>query len=175
MSVDITVIPREILSEMDRMYSLVDRKQKELALTLEKDRYRCKLAWYNNEYNYAYDGEGEAVILHPIPVISIDGVCQIQILFDKINVAALIRPKNALSCDYGVLQRYSFRVRDESMDYRSEYYNSGNCQDITELMEKIVGCGKRCLAFVFTLPLETNGESMSELVSLLRRERFFYY
>lgn len=107
---------------------------------------------------------------YPIPVISVKGLCDVEISFDGISVTAKKKRKDVLNSSFAKLKGYSFEVFGVE-DYLHTVYRDG--MTIAEM--KGTSCSEeREIVFCFSLPWDIDGEAMYGFAKLLRQEEFYY-
>lgn len=126
--------------------------------------------WFNGHYHRGAAGEWVREAF-PIPVISVKGLCDIEIQPGQISVSAKLRRDAALAYPFERLAGYTFEAYGVE-DYLADYYRPG--QPLQALRERIRACRETEIGFSFVFPFEAAAESVAALVALLERERFFY-
>ena len=133
----------EFLTEINAAYYRLEMKQAEIVHALFHRIFEIKSGWYNGHYHKSNDGEW-CRESYPIPVVSVNIFCDIEIHFDKIYVSTKL----------------------------ADYYHEG--QTIQVLKDTISCCNEDEIGFSFAFPFETDGKQIFEFVKLLRREGFYY-
>lgn len=88
----------------------------------EKVDRNIDVGFYNGHYVKNDFGEYER-LSYPIPVITVKGLCDVEIGFDNVTVSAKLNRDGALQFDYSLLDGYKFEaygVEDYLSDYRSD-------------------------------------------------------
>lgn len=78
---------KELLNVINVAYDRLETKQAEIVHALSHGKDELRSGWYNHHYHK--DDRGNWVReAYPIPVIGVNGVCDIEIHFDTISVTA---------------------------------------------------------------------------------------
>ena len=72
------MITKELLGEIDSAYHELELKHAEIVHALFHRMFKLESGWYNGHYNRTEDGNWHCDS-YPIPVISIKGLCDIEI------------------------------------------------------------------------------------------------
>jgi len=158
--------------ELNSFYKSLDLKRKEVVSLLGflKGRYKITVGWFNG--HYAKDGNGDFQIEYfPIPVISIYGLCDIEISTEGASVSTKLKREDALGFDIGQLKGYAFEVFGV-VDYLSTYYAEGVSED--QYRKNILASKEKDIGFAFSLPNDKDGKSLLALLKLLIEDGFFY-
>lgn len=161
---------QEILHEIQRFYDRLERKSAQIGHALSHRIFELEVGWYNGHYHKG-DHETWMRESYPIPVISVKGLCDIEIQPDHISVSTKLKRSAALSDSFEMFVEYDFEAYGVE-DYLTDFYHTG--QTIEELKENILACKEREIGFSFVFPFDADNERMFEFVKLLRREGFYY-
>lgn len=159
-----------VLNEINGAYSQLEAKHDELMKTLKQEIPDAASGWYNGHYHKKGNGQWVKEAF-PIPVISLKGLCDIEIRFDGISVTAKLGREAALARTYEDLMAYEFEAYGVE-NYLSDYYGPGQTE--RELKENIGRGNERNIGFSFAFPFGADGKQLLEFVKLLKREGFFY-
>ena len=124
--------------------------------------------WYSGHYSKDDSGEYRED-LFPIPVISVKGLCDLEIGFDQISVSAKKRRKDALAYDFGRIP-VPFQVYGVK-NYLADYYLPGMTPE--QLRENLKNSGEAEIGVSFPFPFETEPETLFRFAELLKREGFY--
>ena len=160
----------EFLTEINAAYYRLEMKQAEIVHALFHRIFEIKSGWYNGHYHKSNDGEW-CRESYPIPVVSVNSFCDIEIQFDKIYVSTKLKRDVVLAYSFEKMADYQFEAYGVE-DYLADYYHEG--QTIQELKDTISCCNEDEIGFSFAFPFETDGKQIFEFVKLLRREGFYY-
>ena len=163
----IGVILRESLNEA---YSGLEAKHNEIICALTHRIFELESGWYNGHYRKDPDGKWVRDA-YPIPVITVKGLCDIEIQFDRISVSAKLKREMALEYPFDKFMDYEFEAYGVE-DYLSDYYHPG--QSVQELKDSISASSETEIGLSFSFSLEVTGQKIFEFVKLIRREGFYY-
>lgn len=157
------MISRELLNEA---YSQMEAKRGKIVCAFTQYGFELESGWYNGHYQK--NGDGEWVRdAYPIPVISVRGLCDIEIQFDGITVTAKMKRTAALAYPFDKLMAYEFEAYGVE-DYLSDYYHPG--QTVQDLKDNIRASSEKEIGFSFAFPFETESKQVLEFAKLLRQE-----
>ena len=160
----------ELQKEMNAAYDRLEKKHDALVQALFHRIFELESGWFNGHYQKNKDGSFSRDS-YPIPVISVKGICDVEIQFDRIDVSTKLEREKALTYSFDKMADYSFEAYGVE-DYLGDYYHEG--QTIQELRDNILGSEEKEIGFSFTFSFDTEGEKILEFVKLLRREGFYY-
>lgn len=161
---------KELLKEINSAYYHLEMKQAEITHALFHRIFELESGWYNGHYDKNDAGEWHRES-YPIPVISVNGFCDIEIQFDKITVSTKLKRDTALTYSFEKFSEYEFEVYGVE-DYLADFYHEG--QTIQEMKDNICACDETEIGFSFVFPFDVEGKQIYEFVKLLRREGFYY-
>lgn len=161
------MISRESLNEA---YSGLEAKHNEIIRALSHRIFELESGWYNGHYQKDSDGKWIRDA-YPIPVITVKGLCDIEIQLDRISVSTKLKRDAAMAYSFDKLMEYEFEAYGVE-DYLSDYYHPG--QTIWELKDNIKASDEAEIGFSFIFSLEVAGQQIFEFTKLLRREGFYY-
>ena len=164
------MIPNELLNEINIVYGKLEDKCTKLRGLINGTGEETAYGWYNNHYRKDESGEWVREA-YPIQVITVKGICDIEIEFDRISVSAKLRREDAFNYDYQKFAAYSFEVYGVE-DYLADYYHEG--QKISVLKENISACGEKEIGYSFYFEFDCDEKVISEFVGLLADEGFYY-
>ena len=160
----------QILNEINTAYSHLEMKQTELVSALFHRIFELDWGWYNGHYHQDETGNWFRDS-YPIPVISVKGLCDIEISFDKISISTKLKRKEALAYPFEKFAGYEFEAYGVE-DYLTDFYQPG--QTVQDLKENIRVCDEKEIGFSFVFPFDVEGKHIFEFVELLRREGVYY-
>ena len=116
----VSVISRDLLNEA---YSGLEAKHDEIIRALTNRIFELGSGWYNGHYQK--DPEGKWVRdAYPIPVITVKGLCDIEIQFDGISVSTKLKRETALEYPFDKFMDHGFEAYGVE-DYLGDYYHPG--------------------------------------------------
>lgn len=161
------MISRESLNEA---YSGLEEKHNEVIRALTHRIFELESGWYNGHYQK--DSNGKWVRdAYPIPVVTVKGLCDIEIQFDRISVSAKLKREMALEYPFDKFMDYEFEAYGVE-DYLSDYYHPG--QSVQDLKDSIRASSEAEIGLSFLLPRDVTEQKIFEFVKMLRREGFYY-
>ena len=164
------MVNKELLNEINIVYQQLEVKKAQIAHALAHRVFEIESGWYNGHYQKNDAGEW-CRDSYPIPVISVKGLCDIEIQFEKISVSAKLKRGVALTYSFDKMLKYEFEAYGVE-DYLADYYHTG--LSIQDMRDNINHCEETEIGFSFTFPFEAEGKELVEFVKLLRREGFYY-
>lgn len=162
-----------VLMELDKLNSfykaLEDRKNEIVSLLAS---YGCDftVGYYNGHYSKRADGHYE-IEFYPIPVISIAGLCDIEINVMDTTISTKLTKERAICFDYSQISGYTFEVYGVE-DYLADYYAKGD--SIKAMIGKIQMSDEKQIGFSFCFDTVFHGEELSGLLRLFSSCGFFY-
>ena len=151
--------------QLNKIYEKLDEKAREISKLLD-----CSYAYYNGHYN-RNESDNYEIEYFPIPVITIKGVCDIEIGLDQISVTAKLSKKDALSYDYGKVKAFNFEAYGEN-NYLDDFYIAGSTID--GMIKKIEKSSESNIFFSFAFPYEMDSDDLCKFVKFIKSEGFFY-
>lgn len=155
---------------LDELYRALCSKCEELTVALRREELEADAGFFNGHYHRASDGEWQ-MEHYPIPVISVKGLCDIEINLDGISVSTKKRRRDALECSFDKFRGYSFEAYGVE-GYLDTFYRNG--MTIDEMGENIRRCGEREIGFEFGFPSDAESAAVLRLIKLLIEEGFYY-
>ncbi len=164
------MITKELMNEINRAYHELDMKSAEITSALFHRIFSLESGWYSGHYHKTEEGNWQYES-YPIPVISVKGLCDVEISFQGISVSTKLKRASALEYAYEKIKSYHFEAYGVE-DYFCDFYGEG--QTIEDLKRNIWQSNEEEIGFAFSFPAETNGKRIFEFAKLLRREGFYY-
>lgn len=158
--------------ELNEFYKKLDSKAAELAGPFNKIHriFNYKIAYFNGHYSRDEQG-GYQMDYFPIPVISIENYCDIEIGIDGVSLSTKLKREDALKFDYIKLCDYKFEAYGVQ-DYLNDFYVEGNT--VEQLIINIRKSQEKEIGFAFYFSDTVDGEQMYRFVKFLRKEGFYY-
>lgn len=154
---------------IDAAYFALEEKKAEVAAILLRNRYRTSESWYNGHYRKNAIGEWIRES-YPIPVLTVLGLCDIEIEFDKISVSTKLERGRAMEYDYEKLNEFTFEAYGVE-DYLMDFYQSG--QNFRKIKANVEKSGEAEVGYSFLLPTEICEDELVKLLTLLDQEGFY--
>lgn len=158
--------------ELNQVYKGLDTKARNiiaLCISLHKGM-SCTCGYYNGHYHRNAEGTYE-MDYFPIPVITVEGLCDIELDLDRITVSTKLKRDAALGYNYEKLNDYKFEAFGVE-EYLDDFYLEG--YSYNDLVKNIEACAEQEIGFAFEVPFAVNGAEILEFVQFLKREGFYY-
>ncbi len=126
--------------------------------------------YYSGHYHKNVEGK-YVMDFFPIPVVTVKGLCDIEIDLDKVSVSTKLRREVALKYSYEKMSGYEFEVYGVD-EYLNDFYVKGN--SYSELVENIASSKEIEIGFLFLFSEDVGAEEIYKCVKFLRKEGFFY-
>lgn len=154
---------------LNQIYAPLDTRRAQLTAALKERGFSPEWGFFNG---HCWEtSPGTYTMDHfPIPVITVPGLCDIELDLERVSVSAKLRRADALARSFAPLREYPFEAYGVE-DYLATYYREGSTLDE---MRKAIGQSKENeIGFSFLLPPSAGGDTVAALVQLLRREGFY--
>ncbi|MDE7438897.1 MAG: hypothetical protein K2N23_00045 [Clostridia bacterium] len=156
--------------QLNGFYKNLDGKAEQIKDVLVKNGFKAEKKYYNGHYNK--DASGNYVMdYYPIPVIEVEGLCDIEIVGIHINISTKTSIKNAIQLNYENLSEYYYEVYGV-VDYLSDYYRSG--EDIVKLYKNLEACKETEIGFGFSFVNNTTADKILSVAVVLKENGFYY-
>lgn len=158
--------------ELNEVYKKLESKMHDIAAPFISlhNGFDFICGYYNGHYHK--DSEGKYVMDYfPIPVITVDGLCDIEIDLDKVSISTKLKREAALGYEYEKLSEYAFEVYGVE-EYLDDFYVEGNTYP--ELVKNIENSEEKEIGFSFMFSGDVGAEEIYKVVKFLRKEEFFY-
>ena len=121
---------------------------------------------------YARDGRGEfRRQAYPIPVVSVEGLCDIELGFLSLSITAKLARARALAFPYEALPPCSLGACGEE-DHLSDYYHAG--QSLETLRKNVASSRETEIGFAFSLPMTIEPDTLAAFLTFLKNSGFSY-
>ncbi len=90
---------KDFLNEVNDAYYQLEMKQAQITHALLHRIFEIESGWYNSHYHKGESGEWHRES-YPIPVVTVKGLCDIEISFDEITVSTKLKRAKALEYSY---------------------------------------------------------------------------
>lgn len=159
------------MKELNGMYCRLQMKCSELMRGLHHRIFETEWGWYSGHYYKNSGGEYERTE-YPIPVITVKGLCDIEINLDSVSLTTKRRRTETLDYAFDKFSGVPFEVFSIEDYLDEDYYAPGT--DIGVFRDRIRKSQENDLGFSFLFDFDVGGDRMYEFVKLLRREGFYY-
>ncbi len=161
---------RRLLSEIGAAYRALETRLEIVKAAVCQTGLKCTSGWYNG--HYARDGRGEfRRQAYPIPVVSVEGLCDIELGFSALNITAKLHREQALAFPYERLHPYSF-VAYSVEDYLGDYYHAR--ESFEALRQNVASSAEAEIGFAFSMPSTIEFGALADFLIFLKDSGFFY-
>lgn len=165
-----SIVSKEFLQDLDEAYHMLETKCRETLSALRQHSFASASGFYNGHYHRDKNGTWQRET-YPIPVISVQGLCDVEISFTGISVSTKLRRQQALLYSFEKLTAYRFEAYGVE-DYLTDYYRDG--QSVEILKENLARSGEEEIGFTFLFPPKAEEKTVVSLIRFLLDERFYY-
>lgn len=160
-----------IRKSLNQLYRPMDEKLNELIAKLTKlhGGFQVTSGFYNGHYHQNAAGLYQADA-YPIPVISVMGLCDIEIDFDGITITTKLSKDQITAFDWNTLGDAHFEVYGVE-NYLRDY---GNEQIAGQIKNNILSADEEEFFVSFSRPLNTGGEEIVRFLRTLQKNDFYY-
>lgn len=158
------------MEELNAVYFPLAQRQKALLQALSQHNVPFSSGWFNGHYSKRSDGSYQ-MDYYPIPVVSVAGLCDIELNFDSTTVSAKLSREAALRFspdDFPDIPFEAYGVED----YLADFYLAG--MTAAQLWQNIEQSREREIGFQFRFPADVTGEALWAFAQRLRKNRFYY-
>ncbi|RKJ40102.1 hypothetical protein D7X94_09555 [Acutalibacter sp. 1XD8-33] len=158
------------MKERNEIYEQLQTRCGALRHGLRDGMPETKWGWYNGHYYKNDQGEYERAE-YPIPVITVQGVCDIEINLDSVSLTTKRGRLETLDYSLDKFAGIPFEVFSIEQYLDPDYYAPG--MDMEAFRENIRKSQEKELGFSFQFECDVDSGRMREFVQLLRREGFY--
>ena len=159
-----------LYKDLNEFYHFLEEKKNEIIQSLKGLNLKMSSGWFNGHYCKTDSGKWEREAF-PIPVITIHGICDIEIHDERLSISTKMKKENALAFSFVPYTAYEFEAFGVK-DYLADYFHSGmNLDDMKHQIEK---SGESEIGFAIIVPFDFNSRNLIELIDKLKADGFFY-
>ncbi len=160
-----------VREQLNRIYRPLDEKAHEYLSEMTKlhGGFGIESGFYNGHYHKNYEGNYQ-IDAYPIPVISVKGLCDIEIDFDRISITSKLSKEQAVSFDWKVLGNIEFEAYGVD-DYLQDY---GDNQSAGEISKTVQASVEKEFFISLYFPFSERAESVVKLIRKLQKNGFYY-
>ena len=103
------VFDDKIMQEINKAYYVLDKKRAEIIHALSHRMWELESGWYNGHFHRKPNGDWERES-YPIPVVTVRGLCDVEIGFEKITVTAKLKRRQALAYSFNKFTDFHFEA-----------------------------------------------------------------
>ena len=153
---------RRLLAEIDAAYRALETRLEIVKAAVRQAGLECASIWHSS--HYARDGRGEfRRQAYPIPIVSVEGLCDIELGFSALNATAKLARAQSLAFPYETLPPCSFEACGVE-DYLSDCYHAG--QRLEVLRKNAASSHETEIGFAFSLSMTIEPELVDFLIFL---------
>lgn len=165
------MIDKDFLNRVNDLYDRLDKKRAEIIASM-RGRIPCvSFGWYNGHYRKDEESGEWQKESYPIPVVTVKGLCDIEIGFDQLSLSTKMEREQALAYSFAEIMHYSFECYGVE-NYLLDFCHTGIT--VEEMKKRIVGSSETEIGFSFAFPFETSGELLFQFSQMLKEKGFFY-
>lgn len=164
------MISENLLNEINAAYSQLETRMIAVYGSLYHRMFELECGWYNGHYSLGEDGEWNRDS-YPIPVVSVKGLCDVEVSFTGITLTTKMRRTQAIEYSFVKFANYDFEAYGVA-DYLNNYRSKG--ESIEEFKKNLKGTKEREIFITFTIPEDMIGDKLYNFAKLLKREGFYY-
>ncbi len=158
------------MEELNAVYFPLAQRQKEFLAILSQQNVPFSSGWFNGHFSKRSDGSYQ-MDYFPIPVVSITGLCDIELNFDSVTVSTKLSRENALRFCFEDFPDIPFEAYGVE-DYLADFYLAG--MTAAQLRQNIERSRETEIGFQFRFPTDVAGEALCAFAGLLREKQFYY-
>lgn len=158
--------------ELNAIYEKLDKKYNCIISQFVKihNCFTIKGGYYNHHY-YKDESKKYSITFYPIPVISVDSVCDIEINMNSVTVSTKLIKSDALSFDYELIRNYNYEIYGVN-EYLEDYKNLDD--DIMDVLENINKSNEREIGYSFKFDFDIPPSDVYEFVKFIKNNKFYY-
>ena len=158
--------------ELNEIYKKLENRMHKIVapFTSLHKGFDFSCGYYSGHYHKNAEGK-YAMDFFPIPVVTVKGLCDIEIDLDKVSVSTKLKREVTLNYSYEKLSDYEFEAYGVD-GYWDDFYVKGNTY--AELVENITRSKEKEIGFSFLFSRDVEADVIYKCVRLLRKEGFFY-
>lgn len=157
----------DFLEKLNELYQTLAKKTEDLALLLSGFG-KCEYGWYNGHF---HKDDGKWVKeYYPIPVISVKGLCDIEVGLETTTLSAKLGRDAAAQFPFETLSGCEFEVYGVQ-NYLSDFYRDGITT--AQMRENICSSEEAEIGFSFAVDRANESEQLVKLVGMLKDAGFY--
>lgn len=186
----------EFLNDLQNFYSNIEKIAEVLASSLKNQNLSIDSGWYNNHYHI--ENRNWIREAYPIKVLTLNGLCDIEIGFFNIAITSKLKKEQALSYNFSSLEALDLKydvygAENFLLDFKNEFFDEKEIRtsplhdashrvDSQEpccftIKNRIKNSSEEDIAFSFYFELNSSKSNIQKIVNtinLLRANKFFY-
>lgn len=165
------MISENLLNEINAAYAQLEARMLAVCGSLRNRNrmFEPECGWYNGHYSL---GEGGWVRqAYPIPVVSVKGLCDIEISFSGMTLTTKLSRARALEYSFDKLADYDFEAYGVE-DYLCTLRSAG--ESLEAFKRNLASTVEQEIFISFTIPDDMTGDEIYNFAKLLKCEGFYY-
>ena len=157
--------------QLNRLYRPLDERAQEYIAKMTKlhGGFKIESGFYNGHYHKNSEGNYRSYA-YPIPVISVKGLCDIEIDFDGTSITSKLSKEQIISFDWNLLGNVKFEVYGVNNFLRDYGDNYSAC----EISESVQNSEEKEFFISFFIPVNESGENVLKLLRKIQNYGFYY-
>ena len=165
----------EFLNDLQNFYSNIEKIAEVLTSSLKNQSLSIDSGWYNDHYHI--ENGNWIREAYPIKVLTLNGLCDIEIGFFNIAITSKLKKEQALLYNFSSLESLNLKydvygVENFLLDFKNEFFDEKE-----KIKNKIKNSSEEDIAFSFYFELNSSKSNIQKIVNtinLLRDNKFFY-
>lgn len=186
----------EFLNDLQNFYSNIEKIAEILTSSLKNQSLSIDSGWYNDHYHI--ENGNWIREAYPIKVLTLNGLCDIEIGFFNIAITSKLKKEQALSYNFSSLEALDLKydvygVENFLLDFKNEFFDekeiitsplydalhrvSSQEPCYFTIKNRIKNSSEEDIAFSFYFELNSSKSNIQKIVNtinLLRANKFFY-
>lgn len=165
------MIPQEnlLLDDINTLYRDAELRLESTLRALRQLGCPLSHGWYNGHYRKGAGGAWQRESF-PIPVIHVEGLCEVELPFESIAVTARLTRASALTYRFDRLADYDYELLSAE-DMQTEYYHRGMSD--SERQTRLEASHEPQLLITVHLPPDVSDGELVRLIGILLQDGFF--
>lgn len=157
-----------LVKKLNEIYAPVIRRAQSISAALSARGFAHKTEFHNG--HFIKDGADFVEELFPIPVIGVEGLCDVEIQPDCVEVTSKLSREQAMKFDYTTL-RGDFEIYGVE-NYLDDFYNKDMSTD--GIADRIARSDESEIFFGFSFADDADAEAIAEFAEFIEKLGFFY-
>ncbi len=164
------MISENLLNEINSAYAQLEAMMLAVYGALRHRMFELECGWYNGHYSQG-EGGGWVRQAYPIPVVSVKGLCDIEISFSGMTLTTKLSRARALEYSFDKLAGFDFEAYGVE-DYLCTLRSEG--ESLEAFIRNLERTDEQEIFISFTIPKDMTGDGIYDFAKLLKREGFYY-
>ena len=155
---------------LNSIYKPVVTAAEQIKKQMETTYENVSLGFYNNHFHKNDAGEYTADYF-PIPVITVENICDIEFDIDFVSVTSKMSKADAIYFDFNKIEKYKFEIYGVN-NYLEDYYTPDD--SILNILSNIKSSRENEFFFTFYFDTDTAHKKLYQLINCLSENKFYY-